>query len=97
MTQRKEDRIASLLLHRTLGTLLISLHGWVSSDVYKVFGDCRWFVDFMDAFPGHSDSPGIYRYLNNAEVIGGASWFDFALISGSKLIFTLVVICHQGH
>ena len=51
----------------------------------------------MDAFPGHLEYTGIYRYLNDPEVIGGASWFGFALISGSKLVLTLAVIRHLGH
>ena len=34
------------------------------------------------------------RYLNNPESISGAAFFGLALISGSKLVFTLAVIRH---
>jgi phosphatidylethanolamine N-methyltransferase len=34
------------------------------------------------------------RYLNNPEVMSGAAFFGLALISGSKLVFTLAVIRH---
>ena len=33
-------------------------------------------------------------YLNNPEVISGAAFFGLALISGSKLVFTLAVVRH---
>ncbi|KAL1757961.1 phospholipid methyltransferase-domain-containing protein [Schizophyllum commune] len=87
------------LLRHTLGALLIGLHGWASRESYEVLGVFGWFFGdfFMDAFPGHLEYTGIYRYLNDPEVIGGASWFGFALISGSKLVLTLAVIRHLGH
>ena len=31
-------------------------------------------------------------YLNNPEVMSGAAFFGLALISGSKLVFTLAVV-----
>ena len=34
----------------------------------------------------------VISYLNNPEVISGAAFFGLALISGSKLVFTLAVI-----
>lgn len=34
------------------------------------------------------------RYLNNPEIMSGAAFFGLALISGSKLAFTLAVIRH---
>lgn len=34
------------------------------------------------------------RYLNNPEVMSGAAFFGLALISGSKLVFTLAVVRH---
>ena len=33
-------------------------------------------------------------YLNNPEIMSGAAFFGLALISGSKLVFTLAVIRH---
>lgn len=35
-----------------------------------------------------------HRYLNNPEIMSGAAFFGLALISGSKLAFTLAVIRH---
>ena len=37
------------------------------------------------------------RYLNNPEVISGATFFGLALVSGSKLIFALAVFRHLAH
>lgn len=34
------------------------------------------------------------RYLNNPEIMSGAAFFGLALISGSRLVFTLAVIRH---
>ena len=36
----------------------------------------------------------MHRYLNNPEVMSGAAFFGLALISGSKLVFTLAVVRH---
>ncbi len=49
---------------------------------------------------GSFDSPRLsflvhlIRYLNNPEIMSGAAFFGLALISGSKLVFTLAVIRH---
>ncbi|PSR73031.1 hypothetical protein PHLCEN_2v11135 [Hermanssonia centrifuga] len=48
----------------------------------------------MDEFSAHLEYTGIYRYLNNPEIMSGAAFFGLALISGSKLVFTLAVIRH---
>ena len=36
-------------------------------------------------------------YLNNPEVLGAASWFGLAIVSGSKLVVSLAVIRHLSH
>ncbi|KAG6846129.1 phosphatidylethanolamine N-methyltransferase, partial [Blastosporella zonata] len=51
----------------------------------------------MQEFPGHLEYTGIYRYLNNPEVMGGAAWFGLALISGSKLVLSLAVFRHLAN
>lgn len=84
------------LLRHTLGALLVGLHIWAAQECFEVLGLFGWFFGdfFMEEFPSHLEYTGIYRYLNNPEVMGGAAWFGLALISGSKLVLTLAVIRH---
>lgn len=37
------------------------------------------------------------RYLNNPEIVAGAAFFGLALISGSKVVYTLAVIRHLSY
>lgn len=37
------------------------------------------------------------RYLNNPEVMSGAAFFGLALVSGSKLVFSLAVMRYLAH
>ncbi|KAL0057796.1 phosphatidylethanolamine N-methyltransferase [Marasmius tenuissimus] len=100
------------LLRHTLGLLLIGLHIWASLESYQVLGVFGWFFgDFfmsMVDFPTHLEYSGIYRYLNNPEMTGGAAWFGFSLIVwGShprsplsyapKLVLGLAIIRHLAH
>ncbi|KAI0830308.1 phosphatidylethanolamine N-methyltransferase [Trametes gibbosa] len=82
------------LLRHTLGILMIGLHIWSTLESYEVLGLFGWFFGdfFIEDFPSHLEYTGIYRYLNNPEVISGAAFFGLALISGSKLVFALAVI-----
>ncbi|KAJ6492894.1 phospholipid methyltransferase-domain-containing protein [Mycena vitilis] len=81
------------LLRHTIGALLVALHVWAALECFEVLGLFGWFFgDFFMEFPAHLEYTGIYRYLNNPEVMGGAAWFGLALVSGSKLVITLAVI-----
>ncbi|KAH0833927.1 phospholipid methyltransferase-domain-containing protein [Lanmaoa asiatica] len=72
------------------------------------FGCCRkclpirysgWFYGdfFAEDFPAHLEYTGIFRYLDNPELMSGASFFGFALISGSKLVGLLAVLRLLAH
>ncbi|KAJ7607468.1 phosphatidylethanolamine N-methyltransferase [Roridomyces roridus] len=84
------------LLRHTMGLLLVGLHIWAALECFEVLGLFGWFFGdfFMEEFPTHLEYTGIYRYLNNPEIMGGAAWFGLALVSGSKLVLTLAVIRH---
>ncbi|KAJ7153467.1 phosphatidylethanolamine N-methyltransferase [Mycena crocata] len=84
------------LLRHTMGALLVGLHIWAALECFEVLGLFGWFFGdfFMEEYPAHLEYTGIYRYLNNPEVMGGAAWFGLALVSGSKLVLTLAVIRH---
>ncbi|EMD30910.1 hypothetical protein CERSUDRAFT_145741 [Gelatoporia subvermispora B] len=88
--------VGNVLLRHTLGVILIGIHIWATMESYDVLGLFGWFFGdfFMEDFPSQLDYTGIYRYLNNPEIMSGAAFFGLALISGSKLVFALAVIRH---
>ncbi|KAI0339118.1 phosphatidylethanolamine N-methyltransferase [Trametopsis cervina] len=88
--------VGNVLLRHTMGALLIALHVWSTLEQYEVLGMFGWFFGdfFVDEFSANLEYTGIYRYLNNPEVMSGAAFFGLALISGSKLVFALAVIRH---
>ncbi|KAI0092346.1 phosphatidylethanolamine N-methyltransferase [Irpex rosettiformis] len=88
--------VGNELLRHTLGAVLIALQVWSTLEQYEVLGMFGWFFGdfFVDEFSANLEYTGIYRYLNNPEIMSGAAFFGLALISGSKLVFTLAVIRH---
>jgi len=85
------------VLQVVAGVVLILLNIWQSFSAYEVLGDFGWF--YGDFFVDPSEQittrllyTGIYRYLNNPEIVlGFAAYFGLALISHSWLVFGLAV------
>lgn len=79
------------------GMILILLNIYQSTSTYEVLGDHGWFYgDFFYTETNQNKQPsytGIYRYLNNPEIVlGYCAYFGMALISKSWAVLGLAIL-----
>ncbi|EJD05138.1 phosphatidylethanolamine N-methyltransferase [Fomitiporia mediterranea MF3/22] len=91
--------VGDQLLRHTLGIFLILLHVWAARESYEVLGVFGWFFGdfFIDNFPTTLEYTGIFRFLNNPEILSGSTFFGLALITGSKSVLTLAIFTNLSY
>ena len=86
-----------VLLRHTMGVLLCALHAWTAWSVHEVLGNFGWFYgDFFLWKKGiELRYHGIYRYMNNPELImGSLTFWGMAFITPKTCVILLALFSH---